>query len=139
MPASFLSAYNSAFLTSAHGRLESTFTKAKDLIGAGAALNSQLDSLAGEAHEGLDVDFKDLSWNEFVQPMLNTVAALPPAEVARMAESLVGLQVLRQLTQADAETVGGPIDVAIVTRHEGVRWVRHKSFTPNSPDPGERI
>ena len=113
----------------AHQRLHKFVTASKELINAGAALSSQLDRLADEAHEGLDSDIEEESRSKLVQPMLDTVAALPPAEVVRMAEALVGLQVLRQLTQADAETVGGPIDLALVTRHEGVQWIRHKSLT----------
>jgi hypothetical protein len=132
----FLRAYNSTFLVTAHARLDQFLTDAKKLVSADSALEGQLEQLGDEAGKALDADFNDLSWKEFIQPMLNTVAALPPAEVARMAESLVGLQVLRQLTQADAETVGGPIDVAIVTRHEGVRWIRHKSLVPGGSQTG---
>ena len=49
-------------------------------------------------------------------------------DLARVAESFVGLQVLRQLTQAEMETVGGPIDVAVITRADGFRWVSGKSL-----------
>ncbi len=125
----FLRAYNNAFLRTAHTRLEKLMAEVKESIGPDGELAEKLDSLESSAHEGLEEDFGQVSWSEFVQPMVKTVAALPPAEVTRMAESLVGLQVLRQLTQADAETVGGPIDVALITRQDGFRWVRHKSLT----------
>ncbi len=124
----FLGGYNPAFRDKAHERLEQLCADVKQLGKANPALTSQLDRLETEAHEALQNDFTELSWKEFVEPMINTVAGLPPAEVARMAESLVGLQVLRQLTQADAETVGGPIDVAVVTRRDGVSWIRRKSL-----------
>jgi len=122
----FLRAYNPAFLSKAHERLGSVVDKVREIVGAEPAVLSKMEELEATGHEELDSDFEALSWGEFLQPMVDTVAGLPPAEVARMAEALVGLQVLRQLTQADAETVGGPIDVAIVTRHDGVRWIRHK-------------
>jgi hypothetical protein len=44
-----------------------------------------------------------------------------------MAESLIELQILRQSSQAVQDTVGGPVDVAVVTRERGVEWFRHKT------------
>jgi hypothetical protein len=130
----FLDAYNTSFLNEAHKRLSATIEQAKAIFPESA---EQLDKLLAEAHQELDSDFQQLSWGTFVEPMINTVASLPPADLARMAESLVGLQVLRELTQAEAETVGGPIDVAMLTRSSGLRWVRHKSvgITGTNPNP----
>ena len=124
----FLRAYHPAIAGRMHERLDSLMTQVKEAFAGGTLVLSKLDELKDKAHEDVEADFEDVSGKRFVQPMLDTVAGLPPREVARMAESLVGLQVLRQLTQAEAETVGGPIDVAIITRTEGLRWVRHKAL-----------
>jgi hypothetical protein len=35
---------------------------------------------------------------------------------------------LRQSTQAVQDTVGGAIDVAVVTRDLGIQWFKHKTI-----------
>jgi hypothetical protein len=124
-------AYNSSFLTASHQRLEKFTAQVAEELAISDDQRGKLTTMEAAAHEAINSDFEKVSWEQYVQPMLNTVGSLPTAEVARMAEALVGLQVLRQLTQADAETVGGPIDVAIITRQDGFQWVRHKSLSIN--------
>jgi hypothetical protein len=52
------------------------------------------------------------------------------AETVRLAGSLVGLASLRQMIQGET-SVGGPIDLARVTKQDGFAWVRNKK-TPAS-------
>jgi hypothetical protein len=111
----FLRAYHRSYLGVAHQSLDS-------------ALNADLDEVVASGHRSLNENWERVCQEEFVGPMIDTIGGLPPAEIARMAEALVGLQVLRQLTQAETETVGGPIDVALITREQGFRWLRHKTL-----------
>jgi hypothetical protein len=121
----FLRGYNDSFLTTAHKRIDAL------LDGLSKQSTTQAEDDAVRAvHADLNEDFETLSWATFIEPLVDTVSGLPAAELARIAESLVGLQVLRQLTQAETETVGGPVDVALITRERGVSWVRHKSIGP---------
>ena len=120
----FLEGYHDDFLEAAHRRLEEALNAA--LTGGGDATKAA--QLSKEQHDALVEDFSKLSWKEYVEPLVNTVAGLPKADVARISEALVGLQVLRQLTRAEAETVGGPLDVGVLTREEGFSWFRHKSL-----------
>lgn len=76
-------------------------------------------------HDLLNREFDDLSRREFVKPMLDIVEALPMVEMLRLADSLVGLATLRQLIQGQT-SVGGPIDLARITKSEGFEWVRSK-------------
>ena len=117
----FIRAYNKQFLTAAHERLDAVLDEV------------DLDDPEGEQrtkfHEALSADFEDLSWESFVRPMLDTVESLPRADMARMAESLVGVQALRAASSDQQPTVGGPIDVVLITRADGVQWVRRKNPT----------
>ena len=45
-----------------------------------------------------------------------------------MAENLIELQILRQSSQAIQDTVGGPVDVAVITLEKGFQWFRHKTL-----------
>ena len=57
------------------------------------------------------------------------IAGLPPATLATVAESLIGIQSLHQAVTAKLNTVGGPIDTAMITRANGFQWIRHKSIS----------
>lgn len=62
------------------------------------------------------------------QPVLEIVNALPKDELASMAEALVNLTKFRRRVTTDRETVGGPVDVAIITRGDGFVWVNRKHY-----------
>lgn len=118
----FLRGYHPDVVQVAHDHLDEVL----DTLDATTAQASREDLRAH--HDELTDRVERLSWDEFVGPMLTTVAGLPAAELARTAEALVRLQVLRKLTRAEAETVGGPIDVGLISRRGGFTWCRHKSL-----------
>ena len=76
----------------------------------------------------------------YADPLLEVVQGLPKPEMANLAEALVNLTSVKRKMSADAETVGGPIDVALISKGDGFVWVKRKhyfdialnpSFTPN--------
>jgi hypothetical protein len=64
----------------------------------------------------------------FVNPVVSTVAVLPKDELAAMAESLVNLTSFKRRFSTDAETVGGPIDVALISKGDGLVWIKRKHY-----------
>ncbi|MBP8953621.1 MAG: hypothetical protein KBI47_14600 [Armatimonadetes bacterium] len=64
----------------------------------------------------------------FVGPVMDVVASLPKDELAEMAESLVNLTSLKMRMSNDKETVGGPIDVAIISKGDGLVWTKRKHY-----------
>lgn len=56
------------------------------------------------------------------------VSFMPKPEMANMAEALVGLTSIKRRVSRGMETVGGPIDVAIISREDGFVWVRRKHY-----------
>jgi hypothetical protein len=63
---------------------------------------------------------------ERLQPFQKAVSMSPVRDLAEFASTLVGVQSARAAFSQDNPTVGGPIDVATITRHEGFAWLRHK-------------
>ena len=55
--------------------------------------------------------------------------------MAELAETLVNLQSLKEKVTKPSESVGGPVDVAIITRHEGLVWVKRKKFFETEMNP----
>lgn len=53
---------------------------------------------------------------------------LPKQDLAYMAESLVNLTAFKRKVSNDNETVGGAIDVAIISKGDGFIWVKRKHY-----------
>lgn len=64
----------------------------------------------------------------FGDQMVSIVRGLPKEELAVMAESLVSLTSLRRKVSFGQETVGGPIDVAVISRGDGFIWIKRKHY-----------
>ncbi len=63
-----------------------------------------------------------------IEPILSTVSILPKDELAAMAEALVSLTSLKRRVTTDAETVGGPTDVALISKGDGFIWIKRKHY-----------
>ena len=67
---------------------------------------------------------------DYVDPIVQATGFLNKAELAAMAETLVNLVSFRKQVTMEAETVGGPIDVAIISKGDGFVWVKRKHYFP---------
>lgn len=56
------------------------------------------------------------------------IAMMPKIELIELAEALVSITAIERKATSDEGTVGGPIDVAFVTRHEGFVWIKRKYY-----------
>ena len=64
----------------------------------------------------------------YVKPVLDAVGSLPKDELAALAESLVNLTVLKKRVSHEPETVGGPVDVAVISKGDGLIWIKRKHY-----------
>jgi hypothetical protein len=64
----------------------------------------------------------------FSNPIVEMVSVLPKEELAHLAESLVSLTSLKRRISRDRETVGGPIDVAVISKGDGFIWIKRKHY-----------
>ena len=58
----------------------------------------------------------------FINPVLRVLEIAGRTELADTARELVGLNVFKKRIMAQKETVGGAIDVAIISRENGFQW-----------------
>jgi hypothetical protein len=64
----------------------------------------------------------------YIVPLMNAVSNLSKEDLAEMAESLIYLTYLkRRITNAE-ESVGGPVDVAIISKGDGFIWIKRKHY-----------
>jgi hypothetical protein len=64
----------------------------------------------------------------YSDPVMQMVSSLPKDELGAMAESLVNLTKFKRRVSRQQETVGGPIDVAVITKGDGYVWVKRKHY-----------
>lgn len=69
------------------------------------------------------------------QKVLDMVHYMPKSELAVMAESLVSLTSMKRRVSAETETVGGPVDVAVISKGEGFVWIKRKHYFDPSLNP----
>lgn len=61
-------------------------------------------------------------------PVIDAVRFLQKDELAEMAESFVNLTSLKRRISLEPETVGGPIDVAVISKGDGFIWIKRKHY-----------
>jgi hypothetical protein len=91
-------------------------------------LESRLHAATSSAIES----FRDrlLAWlrKRHIDPLLEVLNVVPKKELADLAESLVSLTSVKRKMSLGLETVGGPIDVAIISKGDGFVWIRRKHY-----------
>ncbi len=60
----------------------------------------------------------------------NMVEFMPKPELAKMAEALIDLTSIKRKVSQQLETVGGPVDVAVISKNDGFVWVKRKHYFP---------
>ena len=61
----------------------------------------------------------------------NMVEFMPKPELAKMAEALIDLTSIKRKVSQELETVGGPVDVAVISKNDGFVWVKRKHYFPS--------
>ena len=83
--------------------------------------------LSEKLYAAIEESFQEWSENNYLKGLRSAIASLPVASLASVAQSLIEVQSLSQTITGEMGTVGGPIDVATISREHGFQWVRHKS------------
>lgn len=83
---------------------------------ASAAIRTMLDRLQEHATE------------KYWGPVHDALVHLPKDELAHVAEALVNLNSFQKKVSMDDETVGGPIDVAVISKGDGLVWIKRKHY-----------
>lgn len=82
----------------------------------------------GDAVEDFFEESRAFSDETFRRPVLEVLRTAPKETLAELAESLVSITSLRQRVSGELETVGGPVDVALISKGEGFIWMKRKHY-----------
>lgn len=95
-----------------------------------ASLTRDAEEAEKAFFDGLANDSFDAIQQQSQEEIEDMVEFMPKPEMARMAEALVNLTSIKRRVSRGMETVGGPIDVAVISRSEGFVWVKRKHYFP---------
>ncbi len=74
------------------------------------------------------VQMQQVQQNNYINPLMNAVANLSKEDLAEMAESLIYLTYLKRRITFAEESVGGPVDVALISKGDGFIWMKRKHY-----------
>jgi len=98
-------------------------------------LNKKLVSIGEKILNDLNDALKRYRAMKHISPVVKVVSVLPKDELAAMAESLVNLTSFKRKVTPESETVGGPIDVAVISKGDGFIWIKRKHYFKKEPNP----
>lgn len=105
---------------------------AEDLCGVASVdhiqLKSEIDRLVDETRKSIGDKVMARARQEHAFPLRSVIGVLPVDEMAELAETLINLQSLKEKVTMPSQTVGGPVDIAVITRSEGLVWIKRKHF-----------
>jgi hypothetical protein len=90
----------------------------------------QLAKISEKVIDFFLTQFQEITIEKHIGPVLNAVGSLSKEDLADLAESLINLTYLKRRIsfQEEEESVGGPIDVAIITKGDGFIWLKRKHY-----------
>ena len=124
----FLDILRGSFLSILNGYRQTLLSKLSQNGNSTKAIDAILsvnnEEIAQQFVNNATVQFKMY----YTDPLINTVASLSKEDMANLAESLVELtSLVRRMSPAE-ETVGGPVDVAVISKGDGFIWLKRKLY-----------
>lgn len=99
-------------------------------------LKKKLQAISNEIIKDHQEKLKKYRKETYTNPVTSVVSMLPKDELAAMAEALVNLTSFKRKVSMETETVGGPIDVAVISKGDGFIWIKRKHYFKPDLNPG---
>ena len=87
-----------------------------------------LDNLSEDEKYNIINQISEQQKQQFINPILGVVRTLALPELANMAETLVNLTSFKRHITDSLETVGGPVDVLVISKGDGPIWINRKEY-----------
>ena len=104
-----------------------TFLKSNPL----SQTTQDVEAISRNVAENFRDEMQNFMTSKLLSPMIDMIVALPKDELANMAEALVNMTAFRRkMAFGSLESVGGPVDVAVISKGDGLVWVKRKHYFP---------
>ncbi|SFE24993.1 hypothetical protein SAMN05216238_11146 [Lentibacillus persicus] len=90
-------------------------------------VNAQKE-LGKDIYDSIQTAVSEYQQANYIEPLLGIVRSLPKEELAEMAEALINLTSFKRRLSRVTESVGPPIDVAVITKGDGFIWMKRKHY-----------
>ena len=95
--------------------------------------NAQLaDDIKSLDYSGIIKQYRqtinEMIGREQIAPLIRTIVSMGKEDIADLAENLIYMTSMKRHVSPFAETVGGPIDVAIISKGDGFIWMKRKHY-----------
>jgi len=73
-------------------------------------------------------NIQDFKQTKNIDPLINTVSTMAKEDLAELAENLIYMTSLKRHITPNLESVGGPVDVAVISKGDGFIWMKRKHY-----------
>jgi len=94
-------------------------------------ISEKLNDPLREVVKGSMMELDRFTRENYTSPLLQMLRSMPKSELPNVAESLIELTSLKRKVSMEVETVGGEVDVAVITKSEGFVWIKRKHYFPS--------
>ncbi len=85
-----------------------------------------LNGLIADAMLRLEEDVSSYQDEAHAHVTSQALALLSKEDLAEIAEILIAMTAVKKRISQQVEDVGGPVDIAVLTKHDGFVWVQRK-------------
>ncbi|MGJ9458415.1 hypothetical protein [Oceanobacillus sp. CF4.6] len=88
----------------------------------------EIENMGNELYKSIEDAVEEYQNKNYINPLLGIVRSLPKEDLAEMAEALINLTSFKRRVSRTTESVGPPIDVAVITKGDGFVWMKRKNY-----------
>ena len=106
---------------------------------------TQKQKYTSDARKALPAHFRDFyakmtehRSKNYTGPIKQAIASLSLSDLSAVAETFLGASQIQKRVNPDLETVGGPVDVAVISKGDGFVWVKRKHYFEERINPSFR-
>ena len=109
---------------------EATFQVCRDqALASGQEISDvEIEARVKHAANGFMNGWANDVTNAHYVPLLKVVGGLSLEEIGELADTLVMLESLKEKVTYRTQSVGGPVDVALITKADGLVWIKRKLY-----------
>lgn len=87
----------------------------------------QLNEIFKNSETAINKNITNYSKNYYISPLIKSVGFLRKEDLIELSEAFINITSMNKKTNNSLQSVGGPIDIAYITKHEGFVWVKKKN------------
>lgn len=104
--------------------------------------DAQKQQYIADAQKTLPQHFREFAANmrkhrleKYTKPIKQAIASLSLSDLAMVAETFLGASQVLKRVRPEMETVGGPVDVAVISKGDGFVWIKRKLYFDEKYNP----